>query len=230
MITSLVVVGLLGAWLLVSVQVLDDYEWGVIFRRGVLLPKPQGPGFVLVAWPLDRMVRVSLRAIALDATPQDLMTEGKAAAKVAAVMYFRVTDPLKPTVAPQGSHREAPTRGTEAESRLGQDELDGPLSERERLTRLLREIIDQHSSSRRGKISDVSVKAVVELPQEMQRVIGTRAVALQPAPLRAGVDLSAERTSAITFPIPFDWMRGLLTASGTLAFAAAGRIESGDSA
>jgi regulator of protease activity HflC (stomatin/prohibitin superfamily) len=232
MTTSLVVVGLLGAWLLVSVHLLDEYEWGVVFRRGVLLPKPRGPGFVLVPWPLDHMVRVSLRAIALDAAPQDLMTESRTAAKVGAVMYFRVTGPLKPLVPPPESHQEdtiRPAQATTVPSRPGQDPLDGLLSERERLGALLQEVIDRHGHSRRSKVSEVAVKAVVELPQEMRRAIVTKGRALQPGSLRTGMDLvGAERIPSVTFPIPFEWMRDLLTASGTSAINAAGRLEAGD--
>ena len=81
-------------WLLLSVKVLNEYERGVIFRLGKVLPKPKGPGLIIVAWPIDRMVRVSLRTVVLDVPPQDVITRDNVTVKVNAVVYFRVVDPL----------------------------------------------------------------------------------------------------------------------------------------
>src|SRR6188472_1034628 len=81
-------------WLALSVKVLNEYERGVIFRLGKLLPQAKGPGLTLVAWPIDRMVRVSLRTVVLDVPPQDVITRDNVTVKVNAVVYFRVVDPL----------------------------------------------------------------------------------------------------------------------------------------
>ena len=80
------------------VKVLNEYERGVIFRLGKLLPQPKGPGLVIVAWPIDRMVRVSLRTVVLDVPPQDVITRDNVSVKVNAVVYFRVMDPRQAVV------------------------------------------------------------------------------------------------------------------------------------
>ena len=77
------------------VRVLNEYERGVVFRLGRVLPTPKGPGLIMVFWPIDRMVRVSLRLIALDVPPQDIITRDNVSMKVNAVVYFRVMGPTK---------------------------------------------------------------------------------------------------------------------------------------
>ncbi len=94
----LIVVLLVVFWLLQSIKVLNEYERGVIFRLGKLLPDPKGPGLTLVIWPIDRMVRVSLRTVVLDVPPQDVITRDNVTVKVNAVVYFRVVEPLKSVV------------------------------------------------------------------------------------------------------------------------------------
>ena len=85
-------------WLLLSVKVLNEYERGVVFRLGKLLTTPKGPGLVIVAFPIDRMVRVSLRTVVLDVPPQDVITRDNVSVKVNAVVYFRVVHPMKAVV------------------------------------------------------------------------------------------------------------------------------------
>ncbi|NQU09061.1 MAG: slipin family protein, partial [Candidatus Abyssubacteria bacterium] len=77
------------------VRVLNEYERGVVFRLGRVLPMPKGPGLIMVFWPIDRMVRVSLRLLALDVPPQDVITRDNVSIKVNAVAYFRVLEPTK---------------------------------------------------------------------------------------------------------------------------------------
>jgi regulator of protease activity HflC (stomatin/prohibitin superfamily) len=170
-----VVVGLLLLWLLLSVKVLNEYERAVIFRLGKLLPRPKGPGLILVAWPIDRMVRVSLRTIVLDVPPQDVITRDNVTVKVNAVVYFRVLDPIKSVVQVEdffyATTQEAQTT---LRSILGQAHLDELLSERERLGLRLQEVIDQHTDPWGVKVSQVAVKAV-DLPQEMQRAMAKQA-------------------------------------------------------
>src|SRR5205085_4642125 len=85
-------------WLLLSVKILNEYERGVVFRLGNLLAEPKGPGLTLVAFPIDRMVRISLRTVVLDVPPQDVITRDNVSVKVNAVVYFRVVDPRKAVV------------------------------------------------------------------------------------------------------------------------------------
>jgi regulator of protease activity HflC (stomatin/prohibitin superfamily) len=169
------VVGLVVFWLLLSVKVLNEYERGVVFRLGKLLPKPKGPGLVLVAWPIDRMVRVSLRTIVLDVPPQDVITRDNVTVKVNAVVYFRVIDPLKAVVQVENYlYATSQEAQTTLRSILGQAHLDGLLSERDRLGGMLQEVIDQHTDPWGVKVSQVAVKAV-DLPQEMQRAMAKQA-------------------------------------------------------
>src|SRR5262249_61309598 len=85
-------------WLFNSINVLREYERGVIFRIGRLLAEPKGPGLIWVLWPIDRIVRVSLRTITMDVPTQDVITKDNVSVKVNAVVYFRVVDPLRAIV------------------------------------------------------------------------------------------------------------------------------------
>src|SRR5438105_14011330 len=85
-------------WLANSINGLRDYERGVVFRVGRLLPEPKGPGLVWVLWPIDRIVRISLRTITMDVPTQDVITSDNVSVKVNAVVYFRVVDPIRAVV------------------------------------------------------------------------------------------------------------------------------------
>ena len=172
-----VVVGAVVFWLLLSVKVLNEYERAVIFRLGKLLPRPKGPGLTIVAWPVDRMVRVSLRTVVLDVPPQDVITRDNVTVKVNAVVYFRVVDPLKSVVQVENYlYATSQEAQTTLRSILGQAHLDELLSERERLGNALQEVIDQHTDPWGVKVTQVAVKAV-DLPQEMQRAMAKQAEA-----------------------------------------------------
>jgi regulator of protease activity HflC (stomatin/prohibitin superfamily) len=162
-------------WILLSVKILNEYERGVVFRLGKLLPEPKGPGLVIVAWPVDRMVRVSLRTIVLDVPPQDIITKDNVSVKVNAVVYFRVMDPLKAVVQVENYlYATSQMAQTTLRSVLGQAPLDELLSERERLANVLQAVIDQHTDPWGVKVTQVAVKAV-DLPQEMQRAMAKQA-------------------------------------------------------
>jgi regulator of protease activity HflC (stomatin/prohibitin superfamily) len=162
-------------WLLLSVKVLNEYERGVIFRLGKLLPRAKGPGLVIVAWPIDRMVRISLRTIVLDVPPQDVITRDNVTVKVNAVVYFRVVDPLSAVVQVENYlYATSQEAQTTLRSILGQAHLDELLSERERLGAMLQEVIDQHTDPWGVKVTQVAVKAV-DLPLEMQRAMAKQA-------------------------------------------------------
>jgi regulator of protease activity HflC (stomatin/prohibitin superfamily) len=170
-----VVAGAVVFWLLLSVKVLNEYERAVVFRLGKLLPKPKGPGLVIVAWPVDRMVRVSLRTVVLDVPPQDVITRDNVTVKVNAVVYFRVVDPVRAVVQVENYlYATSQEAQTTLRSILGQAHLDELLAERDRLGGMLQEVIDQHTDPWGVKVTQVAVKAV-DLPQEMQRAMAKQA-------------------------------------------------------
>jgi regulator of protease activity HflC (stomatin/prohibitin superfamily) len=170
-----VVAFLVVFWVLLSVKILNEYERGVIFRLGNLLPQPKGPGLTIVAWPIDRMVRISLRTVVLDVPPQDVITRDNVSVKVNAVVYFRVMDPVLAVVQVENYlYATSQEAQTTLRSILGQAHLDELLSERERLGAMLQEVIDQHTEPWGVKVKQVAVKAV-DLPHEMQRAMAKQA-------------------------------------------------------
>jgi regulator of protease activity HflC (stomatin/prohibitin superfamily) len=170
-----IVAGLVVFWLLISVKVLNEYERGVIFRLGKLLPKPKGPGLIIAAWPIDRLVRVSLRTVVLDVPPQDVITRDNVTVKVNAVVYFRPVDPSKAVVEVENYlYATSQEAQTTLRSILGQASLDELLAERDRLGTMLQEVIDQHTEPWGVKVTQVAVKTV-DLPLEMQRAMAKQA-------------------------------------------------------
>ena len=148
-----------------SIKILAEYERGVIFRLGKLLPQPKGPGVILVFAPIDRMVRVSLRTVVLDVPPQDVITRDNVSVKVNAVVYFRVMDPRRAIVEVENyNYATSQLAQTTLRSVLGQVELDDLLSQRERLNQQLQQILDQHTDPWGIKVSAVEVKHV-DLPR-----------------------------------------------------------------
>jgi len=159
------------------IKVLAEYERAVIFRLGRILPQPKGPGLVLVLWPIDRMVKVSLRTVVLDVPPQDIITRDNVSVKVNAVVYFRVLEPTKAIVEVENFlFATSQLAQTTLRSILGQTELDELLSEREKLNDQLQTVIDQQTDPWGIKVSMVEVKHV-DLPQEMQRAMAKQAEA-----------------------------------------------------
>jgi len=162
-------------WLLSSLKVLNEYERGVIFRLGKLLPQPKGPGLIVVWKPIDRMQRVSLRTLVLDVPPQDVITRDNVSVKVNAVVYFRVMDPIKAIVQVENFlYATSQMAQTTLRSILGGAHLDELLSERERLAARLQQVIDEHTDPWGVKVSQVAVKAV-DLPPEMVRAMAKQA-------------------------------------------------------
>jgi regulator of protease activity HflC (stomatin/prohibitin superfamily) len=174
---SLLAVVLVVVWLLNSIKVLREYERGVIFRLGRLLPQPKGPGLILVFWPIDRMVRVSLRTVTLEVPPQDIITRDNVSVKVNAVVYFRVINAIRSIVEVE-NYLYATTQlaQTTLRSVLGEVVLDDLLSRRETLNLKLQEILDRHADPWGIKVALVEVKQV-DLPQEMQRAMAKQAEA-----------------------------------------------------
>ena len=158
-------------------RILNEYERGVIFRLGRVLPHSKGPGLIFVFVPIDRMVKVSLRMVALDVPPQDIITKDNVSVKVNAVVYFRVMDPIKAVIEVQDYlFATSQMAQTTLRSILGQAELDELLSGREKINRELQDILDKQTDPWGVKVSNVEVKHV-DLPQEMQRAMAKQAEA-----------------------------------------------------
>jgi regulator of protease activity HflC (stomatin/prohibitin superfamily) len=173
----LILVVIFVIYLLVSINILAEYERGVIFRLGKLLPQPKGPGVILVFAPIDRIVRVSLRTVVMDVPPQDVITRDNVSVKVSAVVYFRVMDPRRAIVEVESYHyATSQLSQTTLRSVLGQVELDTLLSERDRLNQQLQHILDQHTEPWGIKVASVEVKQV-DLPPDMQRAMARQAEA-----------------------------------------------------
>ena len=127
---TLAVVIVVAIFLLNWVKILNEYERGVVFRLGNLIPRPKGPGLVLVFAPFDRMVKVSLRLVALDVPPQDIITKDNVSVKVNAVVFFRVVEPIKAIVEVENFlYATSQLAQTTLRSILGQAELDDLLAE-----------------------------------------------------------------------------------------------------
>jgi regulator of protease activity HflC (stomatin/prohibitin superfamily) len=172
-----IVLTLLLLYLLSTVRVLAEYERGVIFRLGHLQPKASGPGLALIFWPVDRMVRVSLRTVTMDVPPQDVITRDNVTVSVNAVVYFRVIDPRLAVVEVENYlYATSQLAQTTLRSVLGEVELDDLLSEREKLNARLQDILDRQTDRWGIKVSLVEIKGV-DLPQEMRRAMSKQAEA-----------------------------------------------------
>src|SRR5271170_5392996 len=128
----LFVIFIVAIYLISSIKILAEYERGVIFRLGRLLPQAKGPGVILVFVPLDRMVRVSLRIDTIEVPPQDVVTRDNVTVKVNAVIYFRVVEPRLAIVEVSNFlYATSQLAQTTLRSVLGEVQLDGLLSRRE---------------------------------------------------------------------------------------------------
>jgi regulator of protease activity HflC (stomatin/prohibitin superfamily) len=168
---------ILALYILSSIKILAEYERGVIFRLGRVLPKPKGPGIILVFSPIDRMVRTSLRLEAMEVPSQDVVTRDNVTLKVNAVIYFRIMEPQK-AVLEVANYLYATSQlaQTTLRSVLGEAELDEVLSQREKLNLRLQAVLDQHTGPWGVKVSMVEVKQV-DLPEQMIRAIARQAEA-----------------------------------------------------
>jgi regulator of protease activity HflC (stomatin/prohibitin superfamily) len=164
-------------YVLSCVKILNEYERGVIFRLGRVLPQPKGPGLIMVFWPIDNMQRVSLRLVALDVPPQDVITHDNVSVKVNAVTYFRVMEPIKSVVEVQDFlFATTQMAQTTLRSVLGQADMDDLLAHRDKINHELQDILDRQTDPWGIKVTNVEVKHV-DLPQEMQRAMARQAVA-----------------------------------------------------
>ena len=249
--TPLITIFIIVLFLLFNwIKILREYERGVIFRLGRVLREAKGPGLIFVLYPIDKLVRVSLRTVVLDVPPQDVITKDNVSVKVNAVVYYRVVAPKKAIIEVQDfPYATSQLSQTTLRSVLGQVELDELLSDREKLNQKLQTIIDEHTDPWGVKVSMVEIK-YVDLPQEMQRAMAKQAeaererrakvihaegehqaserlllaaqkmsenpVTLQLRYLQTLMDISADNSSTIVFPLPIDILK---------AFAEKGKNE-----
>lgn len=164
-------------WILRCLNVLPEYERAVVFRLGRVLHTAKGPGLVLILWPIDKIVKVSLRVVTWEVPPQDIITRDNVSLKVNAVVYFRVID-ARAAVLEVENFRFAVEQAAQTGLRsvLGEVELDDLLSQREVLNEKLQRILDDQTEPWGVKVTQVNVKQL-DLPQEMQRAIAAQAEA-----------------------------------------------------
>ena len=176
LITPIAIVVLVIFFLSAALRILNEYERGVIFRLGRVI-KAKGPGLIILIPVIDKMVKVSLRLIAMDVDPQDVITRDNVSVKVNAVIYFRVIDSIKAIVEVENyTYAMSQLAQTTLRSVCGQAELDELLSEREKINGELQEILDTHTDPWGIKVATVELKHI-DLPQEMQRAMARQAEA-----------------------------------------------------
>jgi regulator of protease activity HflC (stomatin/prohibitin superfamily) len=174
--TVIAIVILVLFFLSAAIRILNEYERGVIFRLGRVLAA-KGPGLIILIPVIDKMIRVSLRLVALDVDPQDVITRDNVSVKVNAVIYFRVVDPIKAIIEVENySYAMSQLAQTTIRSVCGQAELDDLLAEREKINAELQEILDTHTDPWGIKVATVELKHI-DLPQEMQRAMARQAEA-----------------------------------------------------
>ncbi|HXS45579.1 MAG TPA: slipin family protein [Solirubrobacteraceae bacterium] len=243
LVAFIIVLAVAGVLLGASVRILREYERAVVFRLGRLIGQ-KGPGVVLLVPLIDRMVRVDLRTVTFDIPPQDLITRDNVPAKVNAVAYFKVVDPVRSVVEVE-RYRAATSQiaQTTLRSVLGKADLDHLLAERERLNESLQQIIDEQTDPWGIKVTTVEIKDV-GIPQAMQRAMAGQAeaerarrakiinaegefqaserlfdaaevmsanpTALQLRYLQTLLEVGANPSSTIVFPLPLDVLRPLM--------------------
>ncbi len=236
-------------WIVKCLNIMREYERAVVFRLGRVLKKDKGPGVIIILWPVDKIVKVSLRTVTWDVPPQDVITRDNVSLKVNAVVYFRVINATQAIVELE-NYRYAVEQlaQTTLRSVLGEVELDDLLSQREKLNARLQTILDEHTEPWGIKVTKVEVKQV-DLPQEMQRAIARQAEAererrakiiaadgefqasaklaeaaailnREPAAitlryLQTLIEIGTEKNTTIVFPLPVDFLAGLVGRSGS---------------
>jgi regulator of protease activity HflC (stomatin/prohibitin superfamily) len=229
----IIVIGVIVLYLLNSIKILREYERGVIFRLGRVLPAPKGPGIILV-----------FALVTMDIPPQDVITKDNVSVKVNAVVYFRVMEPLKAIIEVQDYlYATSQLAQTTLRSVLGEVELDDLLSKREKLNLHLQEILDKHTDPWGIKVQLVETKHV-DLPENMVRAIARQAEAererrakvihaegeyqaatklteaaeiisrntqaLQLRYLQTLTEIATEKNSTIIFPLPIELLKSFI--------------------
>lgn len=172
----IVILALIVFFLMSAIKVLNEYERGVIFRLGRVI-RAKGPGLIILIPLIDRMIKVSMRLVAMDVDPQDVITRDNVSVKVNAVIYFRVIAPIKAIVEVENyNYAMSQLAQTTLRSVCGQAELDELLSDREKINNQLQEILDTHTDPWGIKVATVELKHI-DLPNEMQRAMAKQAEA-----------------------------------------------------
>jgi regulator of protease activity HflC (stomatin/prohibitin superfamily) len=160
-----------------AIRILNEYERGVVFRLGRVMDRAKGPGLIIIIPLVDRLVKISLRLVAMDVPPQDVITRDNVSVKVNAVIYFRVMDSIKAVVEVENYlYATSQLAQTTLRSVCGGAELDELLSDREKINTQLQEILDKHTDPWGVKVTTVEVKHI-DLPQDMQRAMARQAEA-----------------------------------------------------
>ena len=176
MFTAIAIIILVAFFLASAIRILNEYERGVIFRLGRVI-KAKGPGLIILIPVIDKMVKVSMRLVAMDVDPQDVITMDNVSVKVNAVIYFRAIDPIKAIVEVENyNYAVSQLAQTTLRSVCGQADLDELLSAREKINSHLQEILDTHTDPWGIKVATVELKHI-DLPQEMQRSMAKQAEA-----------------------------------------------------
>ena len=172
-----IALAVVALYLLTCLRVLTEYERGVIFRLGRAMPQPKGPGWIMVFWPVDTMMRIDLRTVTKVIEPQDVITRDNVSVRVDAVLYYKVVDPMRAVLEVENfMYATSQVALTTLRSTLGQAELDELLAERDKVNHRLQEIIDGHTEPWGVKVSAVEVKDV-GLPEPMKRSMARQAEA-----------------------------------------------------
>lgn len=162
--------------LFVALKVLNEYERGVVFRLGRVIAA-KGPGLIILIPLVDKMVKISLRILALDVPNQDVITKDNVSVKVNAVIYFRVLDPVKAILEVEDYlYATSQLAQTTLRSVCGGVELDDLLAHREKVNDEIQSILDEHTDPWGIKVSTVEIK-YIDLPQDMQRAMARQAEA-----------------------------------------------------
>ncbi|MGD2030643.1 MAG: slipin family protein [Desulfobacterales bacterium] len=176
MYTIIAILVLTVFFLSAAIRILNEYERGVIFRLGRVI-KAKGPGLIILIPIIDKMVKVSMRLVAMDVDPQDVITRDNVSVKVNAVIYYRVIEPIKSVVeVEEYNYAVSQLAQTTLRSVCGQAELDELLSAREKINSQLQEILDMHTDPWGIKVTTVELKHI-DLPQDMQRSMAKQAEA-----------------------------------------------------
>ena len=191
---------LVGIGLATMIQVLQEYERGVIFRLGRVLARPKGPGLIfMLPFGIDRIRKVTLQVVAMNVPPQDVITKDNITMQVDAVVYSRVVEPIRAVVEVQNYlFATSQSSQTNLRAMLGKYELDTLLAERERINRELQQIIARVTHDWGVEVQSVEVKDV-ELPDELRRAMAREAEAERDARallISADAELKASRVLA----------------------------------
>jgi regulator of protease activity HflC (stomatin/prohibitin superfamily) len=203
-----VLAAIVVAYAISSIQILAEYERGVIFRLGKLLPHPKGPGVVLVFRPIDRIVRISLRTVVHDVPPQDIITRDNVSVKVNAVVFFRVIDPRRAVVEVENYvYATSQLAQTTLRSVLGQAELDDLLAQRDRLNQQLQQILDHLTDPWGIKVSAEGELIASDKLAQAAAIIDREPSAITLRYLQTLTEIGVEKNTTVVFPLPLDLLR-----------------------